>query len=240
MHKSGGTTAIPKTRGVPPQNSTQSLCARVFDRCVCFLLLDSLNFFIEDGHLSRKIYEGRNYEKFIRTSFEWESNKILGIWEVANCFMKIQKVDLKKICCQIKSTCSIKILHLGHKNGKEPMTYIMIIYMIILFFHLLPTLCHCGNMALQNFAPGVPLPARKETSTWVASWDSMVIPNMMNLQPFSPNQEWLNQFWSFLSFCKQTTNLWPCIWSLTCFSSSGRFVNEAQNFQKYRRRSMWH
>ena len=32
----------------------------------------------------------------------------------------------------------------------------------------------------------------------------------MNLQPFSQNQEWLNQFWSCPSFWKQTTNLWPC------------------------------
>lgn len=62
----------------------------------------------------------------------------------------------------------------------------------------------------------------------------------MNLEPFSPKQEWLNQFWlKFPSFCKQTTNMVPCFWS-TCFSSSGRFVNETQNFQKYRRRSMWH
>lgn len=101
--------------------------------------------------------------------------------------------------------------------------------------HIMPLWQHPSK---KKLVPGCR--SRKETTSWVASWDSMVIPNMMNLQPFSPNQEWLKQFWSFPSFCKQTTNLWPCFWSLTCFSSSGRFVNEAQNFQKYRRRSMWH
>ena len=60
---------------------------------------------------------------------------------------------------------------------------------------LLPTLCHCGNIALQNCDPGVPLPARKETSSWVASWDSMV--TLFTWWIFNPSPQTKNDWINF-------------------------------------------